>query len=66
MPEPEITKPIQANDRIATSVAAAALAVGLSKGTLRKAIRDGKRSSYLVGRRRVLFISDLMAWVKGE
>jgi len=66
MPEPEITKPIQANNRIATTVAAAAIDVGLSKGTIRKAIREGKLPSYLVGRRRVLLIADLMAWVKGE
>jgi excisionase family DNA binding protein len=66
MSESEMPNPSQANDRIATSVAAAALAVGLSKGTIRKAIREGKLASYLVGRRRVLLIADLMAWVKGE
>jgi excisionase family DNA binding protein len=48
------------------SVAAAAFAIGLSKGTIRKAIREGQLASYLVGRRRVLLITDLMAWVKGE
>jgi excisionase family DNA binding protein len=66
MSESEMPNPSQANDRIATSVAAAAITVGLSKGTIRKAIREGKLPSYLVGRRRVLLIADLMAWVKGE
>lgn len=53
-------------DRLAMSVAAAAFAVGLSKGTIRKAIREGSLASYLVGRRRVLFIADLLSWVKGK
>lgn len=52
--------------RLATSVAGAATALGLSEGTIRAAIRENKLPSYLVGRRRVLLMADLLAWVTGK
>jgi len=53
-------------ERIATSVAGAASTFGMSEGTIRAAIRENKLPSYLVGRRRVLLIADLLAWVTGK
>jgi excisionase family DNA binding protein len=49
---------------LATSVANAALSIGVSKGTIRSAIRENKLQSHLIGRRRVIFIEDLLSWIR--
>ena len=56
----------QAQGQITASVATSAKALDVSKGRLRKDIREGKLKSVLLGRRRLIFIEDLLAWVKGE
>lgn len=66
MTDPQRLNPAQANGQITTSVASAAKALEVSKGTIRKAIREGKLPSVLLGRRRLIFVEDLLIWVKGE
>jgi excisionase family DNA binding protein len=56
----------QPQGQITTSVASAAKALEVSKETIRKAIREGKLKSFLLGRRRLIYIVDLHTWIQGK
>lgn len=56
----------QSQVQITISVASAAKALEISKGTIRKAIREGKLASFLLGRRRLIYLSDLHTWIQGK
>lgn len=53
-------------ERIAVGIAQAAAMVGLSRGTLYKAIGDEELESFLRYGRRLIFVDELIAFVKRE